>query len=125
MHIEEIRYSFFQFVSEVKKTMFGYKVRLLIRKDQTISVGTIVYIDTDAEISHSSGDDKVGKVYRLAVGNWTSSFYRKTKSIELDKSVYNKEVNGVWAWIWIKTKSVINKGDICYISFDKAKRIKY
>lgn len=120
MCIEDLSYTLWSIVSKVKKTLFGYRVTLIVFVKDTVSVGDTVYVDTDRATPHSCYDDTPARVYRIAVSNFVNHYYKRVKTVELDKAIYNSW-NGseiVWARLWLKTSAEIKEGDIVYASPD-------
>ncbi|SFW24328.1 hypothetical protein [Ruminococcus flavefaciens] len=122
MRLEEIRYSLWQIISECKKTLFGYRITVMLINKDSVKVGDTVYIDTDRESVHSYTEDTPAVVYKLAWSNWVGHYYTKVKEIAADKTIYNPDLeeppDTVWVRIWLKTKGEIKESDIVYASPD-------
>jgi len=120
MRLEEIRYSLWQIISECKKTLFGYRITVMLINKDSVKVGDTVYIDTDKESVHSYTEDTPAVVYKLAWSNWVGNYYTKVKEIAADKTIYNPDLkeppDTVWVRIWLKGE--IKESDIVYASPD-------
>ena len=81
MRLEEIRYSLWQIISDCKKTLFGYRITVMLINKDSVKVGDTVYIDTDRESVHSYTEDTPAVVYKLAWSNWVGHYYTKVKEI--------------------------------------------
>lgn len=124
MHIEEIRYDLWQIISKARKTLFGYRITvLLLSGKDSVKIGDTVYIDTNRNDVHSCKEDIPAVVYRIAWSNWCSAYYQKVSEIAEDKTIYNPDMKDppetIWARLWIRTKGKIKDFDIVYRSPDR------
>ena len=123
MREEELSYTLWQIISKVKKTLFGYRVTVLLSEKDSIKTGDTVYVDTDKERIHSYREDVPAVVYKLAWSCWADAFFETVNDIVPDKTVYysdwKEKPDSVWARLWLRTKGTVKEGDVVYASPDR------